>query len=277
MKGGINFEEWKEIVKKNRRSLRSKSNSFKFEPESLTYGVEEAVKSPEYGQVHTITYNVTGMEVPSDWPTEIKSSRTITLNIEAAEGFGAKNININADYTHENNVITINNVQSNLSISFEYGEIPIMVPICFDDYMQQYFFTKTLYNGCNIYDTTSGQEELIAFLPNAEDTLVPIYSSHTYKFHVNETLPQNYNQMQDGIPIDYVISGSAIVTSWTYVHDGYFGLSDDLVWQTPTFISLTDCYLVNQRTDAVEGYILCADIGLSDYILSDQYDPVWLT
>lgn len=49
MKGGINFEEWKEIVKKNRRSLRSKSNIFRFEPESLTYGAEKAVKSPEYG------------------------------------------------------------------------------------------------------------------------------------------------------------------------------------------------------------------------------------
>lgn len=49
MKGGINFEEWKEIVKKNRRSLRSKSNSFKFEPESLTHGGEGATNAIEYG------------------------------------------------------------------------------------------------------------------------------------------------------------------------------------------------------------------------------------
>ena len=96
MKGGINFEEWKEIVKKNRRSLRSKSNSFKFEPESLTYGAEKAVKSPEYGQVHTITYNVTGMEIPSSWPTEIKSGKTISLNIP--EGYIISSVDVNADY-----------------------------------------------------------------------------------------------------------------------------------------------------------------------------------
>ena len=143
MKGGINFEEWKEIVKKNRRSLRSKSNIYRFEPESLTYGAEKAVKSPEYGQVHTITYNVTGMEVPSDWPTTIKSGRTVTLNIEATKGYGAKNININADYTHENNVITINNVQSNLSISFEYGEVPEIINIHMDDLQNYYGFKST--------------------------------------------------------------------------------------------------------------------------------------
>ena len=119
MKGGINFEEWKEIVKKNRRSLRSKSNIFRFEPESLTYGAEKAVKSPEYGQVHTITYNVTGVEVPSDWPIEIKSGKTLSLSIP--EGYEMVELGIDGttldDYKYENGVITVNNVQHGLAIT----------------------------------------------------------------------------------------------------------------------------------------------------------------
>lgn len=119
MKGGINFEEWKEIVKKNRRSLRSKSNSFKFEPESLTYGAEKAVKSPEYGQIHTITYNVTGVDVPSNWPIEIKSGKTISLSIP--EGYEMVELSIDGttldDYKYENGVITVNNVQHDLHVA----------------------------------------------------------------------------------------------------------------------------------------------------------------
>lgn len=124
MKGGINFEEWKEIVKKNRRSLRSKSNSFKFEPESLTYGAEKAVKSPEYGQVHTITYNVTGVDVPSDWPTEIKSGKTLTLNNIPEIPYGAiGTITASAQYTLDDNVMVINNVQSDLTITISIGDV----------------------------------------------------------------------------------------------------------------------------------------------------------
>lgn len=118
MKGGINFEEWKEIVKKNRRSLRSKSNIFRFEPESLTYGAEKAVKSPEYGQVHTITYNVTGVDVPSSWPTEIKSGKTLSLSIP--EGYEMVELGIDGttlnNYEYENGVITVNNVQHDLHV-----------------------------------------------------------------------------------------------------------------------------------------------------------------
>lgn len=119
MKGGINFEEWKEIVKKNRRSLRSKSNSFKFEPESLTYGAEKAVKSPEYGQLHTITYNITGVDVPSSWPTDIKSGKTLSLSIP--EGYEMVELSIDGttldDYKYENGVITVNNVQHDLHVA----------------------------------------------------------------------------------------------------------------------------------------------------------------
>lgn len=126
MKGGINFEEWKEIVKKNRRSLRSKSNIFRFEPESLTYGAEKAVKSPEYGQVHTITYNVTGVDVPSSWPTEIKSGKTLSLSIP--EGYEMVELSIDGtaldDYKYENGVITVNNVQHDLNV-----ELTVSPPI----------------------------------------------------------------------------------------------------------------------------------------------------
>lgn len=126
MKGGINFEEWKEIVKKNRRSLRSKSNSFKFEPESLTYGAEKAVKSPEYGQVHTITYNITGVDTPSSWPTEIKSGKTINLSIP--EGYEMVELSIDGttldNYEYENGVITVNNVQHDLHV-----ELTVSPPI----------------------------------------------------------------------------------------------------------------------------------------------------
>ena len=115
MKGGINFEEWKEIVKKNRRSLRSKSNSFKFEPESLTYGAEKAVKNPEYGQVHTITYNVTGADIPSNWPTEIKSGKTLILSIP--KSYIISSVDVNVDYEQGKDSITIDNIQKDLSIT----------------------------------------------------------------------------------------------------------------------------------------------------------------
>ena len=133
MKGGINFEEWKEIVKKNRRSLRSKSNIYRFEPESLTYGAEKAVKSPEYGQMHTITYNVTGIDMPSSWPTEIKSGKTLSL--ELILPYGASNtIDVNATYTYENDILTIPNIQDNLSITIEAG-IPLYENAKVGDYL----------------------------------------------------------------------------------------------------------------------------------------------
>lgn len=116
---GINFEEWKALVKKNRQALNTKSNIYRTEPESLTYGAEKAVKSPEYGQIHTITYNVTGMEVPSDWSTEIKSGKTLSLSIP--EGYEMVELSIDGttldDYKYENGVITVNNVQHDLHVA----------------------------------------------------------------------------------------------------------------------------------------------------------------
>lgn len=133
MKGGMNFEEWKAVVKKNRQPLNTKSNTYKFEPESLTWGGPGADKKIEYGQIHTITYNVTGMEVPSDWPVEIKSGRTVTLNVEFP--YGASNtIDVNATYTYENNTLTIPNIQNNLSITIEVG-VPLYENAKVGDYL----------------------------------------------------------------------------------------------------------------------------------------------
>ena len=119
MKGGINFEEWKEIVKKNRRSLRSKSNIFRFEPESLTYGAEKAVKSPEYGQVHTITYNITGMSASNEWPSDVKSGHTVRIPNAIPYGKMLSEINTGTEYTFDDRDLVINNVQSNLNISIK--------------------------------------------------------------------------------------------------------------------------------------------------------------
>lgn len=123
MKGGINFEEWKEIVKKNRRSLRSKSNSFKFEPESLTYGAEKAVKSPEYGQVYTITYNVTGMEIPSSWPTEIKSGKNLVLDGITVPYGAIATVSASIPYTYKNGTLTISNIQNAPNITINISDV----------------------------------------------------------------------------------------------------------------------------------------------------------
>ena len=115
---GINFEEWKALVKKNRQALNTKSNIYRSEPESLTYGGPGANKADEYLQMHTITYNVTGMDVPSDWPTEIKSTKTLSLSIP--EGYKMAELSIDGttldNYEYENGVITVNNVQHDLHV-----------------------------------------------------------------------------------------------------------------------------------------------------------------
>ena len=49
MKKSMKFEEWKELVAKNRQALNSKSNIFNTEPESLTYAGSK--NSPRYNPV----------------------------------------------------------------------------------------------------------------------------------------------------------------------------------------------------------------------------------
>lgn len=121
---GINFEEWKALVKKNRQALNTKSNIYRSEPESLTWGGPGADKKIEYGQIHTITYNVTGAEVSPNWPTEIKSGRTLTLNNIPEIPYGAiGTITASAQYTLDDNVMVINNVQSDLTITISIGDV----------------------------------------------------------------------------------------------------------------------------------------------------------
>jgi hypothetical protein len=122
---GINFEEWKEIVKKNRRSLRSKSNSFKFEPESLMHGGEGATNAIEYGQIHAITYNVTGMVVPSSWPTEIKSGKDLEITITIPDGKEFTSFDVNSAYTYTNNKLQIKNIQKDITITIVVEDIPV--------------------------------------------------------------------------------------------------------------------------------------------------------
>ena len=110
MKGGMNFEEWKAVVKKNRQPLNTKSNTYKFEPESLTYGGPGADKKIEYGQIHTITYTMTGMEASSDWPTEIKSGKTLNITVTAPEGYEISSVSASADYTYDSNKLTVEDI-----------------------------------------------------------------------------------------------------------------------------------------------------------------------
>lgn len=123
---GINFEEWKALVKKNRQALNTKSNIYRTEPESLVWGGPGANKADEYLQMHTITYNVTGMDVPSDWPIEIMSTKTLSLSIP--EGYEMVELSIDGttldNYEYENDVITVNNVQHDL-----YVELTVSPPI----------------------------------------------------------------------------------------------------------------------------------------------------
>lgn len=116
---GINFEEWKALVKKNRQALNTKSNIYRTEPESLVWGGPGANKADEYLQMHTITYSVTGMDVPSDWPTEIMSTKTLSLSIP--DGYEMVELGIDGttldDYEYENGVITVNNVQHDLHVA----------------------------------------------------------------------------------------------------------------------------------------------------------------
>lgn len=116
---GINFEEWKALVKKNRQALNTKSNIYRSEPESLVWGGPGANKADEYLQMHNITYNVTGMDVPSDWPIEIMSTKTLSLSIP--EGYEMVELSIDGttldNYEYENGVITVNNVQHDLHVA----------------------------------------------------------------------------------------------------------------------------------------------------------------
>lgn len=55
------------------------------------------------------------MDVPSDWPTEIKSGKTLTLAIPT--GRLIANITVNAKYTYQDNVISIYNIQSDTTVA----------------------------------------------------------------------------------------------------------------------------------------------------------------
>lgn len=122
---GINFEEWKALVKKNRQALNTKSNIYRSEPESLTHGGEGATNTIEYGQIHAITYNVTGMDVPSSWPTEIKSGKDLEITITIPDGKEFTSFDVNSAYTYTNNKLQIKNIQKDITITIVVEDIPV--------------------------------------------------------------------------------------------------------------------------------------------------------
>jgi hypothetical protein len=77
---------------------------------------------PEYGQTYTITYNVTGNFDVSNLPTEIKSTRTLKLNIPIPYGSGGS-IDANVPHTYENGVLTIQDIQQDIEIAIIVGDV----------------------------------------------------------------------------------------------------------------------------------------------------------
>ena len=114
---GMNFEEWKALVQKRREGM---THSEIHNHESQL-GVSSQY-DPEYGQTYTITYNVTGNFDASNLPTEIKSARTLKLNISASYG-AAVSVDANVAHTYENGVLTIQDVQQNIEIAIIVGDV----------------------------------------------------------------------------------------------------------------------------------------------------------
>lgn len=114
---GMNFEEWKALVQKRREGM-THSEIHNYESQ---LGVSSQY-DPEYSQTYTITYNVTGNFDTSNLPTEIKSARTLKLNISASYG-AAVSVDANVAHTYENGVLTIQNVQQDIEIAIIIGDV----------------------------------------------------------------------------------------------------------------------------------------------------------
>ena len=114
---GMNFEEWKALVQKRREGM---THSEIYNHESQL-GVSSQY-DPEYGQTYTITYNVTGSFDTSNLPTEIKSGRTLKLNISIPYGSG-DSVDANVPHTYESGVLTIQDVQQDIEIAIIVGDV----------------------------------------------------------------------------------------------------------------------------------------------------------
>lgn len=114
---GMNFDEWKALVQKRREGM---THSEIHNHESQLGVLSQY--DPEYGQTHTITYNVTGNFDASNLPTEIKSTRTLKINIPIPYG-ATGGVDANVAHTYENGVLTIQDVQQDIEIAINVGDV----------------------------------------------------------------------------------------------------------------------------------------------------------
>lgn len=112
----MNFEEWKEQMIAQRNGNTSEIYNY----ESQLGDISQY--DPEYSQTYTITYNVTGNFDVSNLPTEIKSARTLKLNIPIPYG-ATGSVDANVTHTYENDVLTIQDVQQDIEITITVGDV----------------------------------------------------------------------------------------------------------------------------------------------------------
>jgi len=114
---GMNFEEWQALM----RAQRNGGTSSEIHNHESQLGVLGQY-DPEYGQTYTITYNVTGNFDVSNLPTEIKSARTLKLNIPIPYG-ATGGVDANVAHTYEDGVLTIQDVQQDIEIAIVVGDV----------------------------------------------------------------------------------------------------------------------------------------------------------
>lgn len=121
----MKFEEWKELMRQQWKELVQKRREGMTHSEIHNHESQLGVLSqydPEYGQTYTITYNVTGNFDASNLPTEIKSTRTLKLNIPIPYG-ATGGVDANVAHTYKNGVLTIQDVQQDIEIAINVGDV----------------------------------------------------------------------------------------------------------------------------------------------------------
>ena len=121
----MKFEEWKELMRQQWKELAEKRREGMTHSEIHNHESQLGMMSkndPEYGQTYTITYNVTGNVDTTGWPTEIKSARTLKLNIPIPYG-ATGTVDANTLFTYDNGVFTIEDVQQDIEIAINVTDV----------------------------------------------------------------------------------------------------------------------------------------------------------
>ena len=121
----MKFEEWKELMRQQWKELAEKRREGMTHSEIHNHESQLGMMSkndPEYGQTYTITYNVTGNVDTTGWPTEIKSARTLKLNIPIPYG-ATGSVDANTLFTYDNGVFTIEDVQQDIEITVNVTDV----------------------------------------------------------------------------------------------------------------------------------------------------------